>query len=271
MFRIPRINASRKHKQRSYYIFEKVKPIMHRLTYLLLILVLGTLGFSVVRYRNRIASAATSQKQPDHYKRVNERFPTTDYDKQDLTDPEKNAKRKRYNDGNLVYSKINPEVVETVFTPEPHLTFPALPVAESELVLVGTIGSGQAQLSENKKNVFSEFTLIVESVLKSKDPGVVQGSILTADRIGGHVKYPNGQRILYRIFGINMPQTGSRYLFFLTSKHNKSDLSILTAYEFTQDGVAPLDEELPQVRRFAGMNEKDILQRVRELLASSPN
>lgn len=244
---------------------------MHRLTYILLVLVFCTLAFSMVRHRNFITSAVAPQKQPDHSKRINERFPTADYDKQDLSDPEKNAKRKRYNDGKLVYSKINPSTVETVFTPEPHFTFPALPVAESELVVVGTIGTGQAQVSENKKNVFSEFTLIVEEVLKSKDSGVVQGSVLTVDRIGGHVKYPNGQKVLYRVLGMNMPQTGSRYLLFLTSKHNKADLFILTGYELTEDGAAPLDEELPQVRSLTGVTEKDILQRVRQLLLKSSN
>ena len=242
---------------------------MHKLTYLLLILVLGTLSFSVVRHWNLTSSAVVPQKQLDH-KKVNDRFPTAEYDKQDLSDPEKNAKRKRYNDGKLVYSKIDPSTVESVFTPEPHFTFPALPVAESDLVVVGTIGGGQAQVSENKRNVFSEFTLIVENVLKSKDP-VAEGSVLSVDRIGGHVKYPNGQRVLYRVFGINMPQTGSRYLFFLTSKHNKADLSILTGYELTPDGVAPLDEELPQVRSLTGVSERDILQRTRELLANSSN
>jgi hypothetical protein len=244
---------------------------MHKLMYLLLVLVLGTLTFSVVPDRNLITSATAPQQQPDHYKKVNERFPTTDYDKQDLSDPEKNAKRKRYNDGRLVSSTTDPAIVETEFIGEPHFTFPALPVAESELVVVGTIGSGQAHLSENKRNVFSEFTLIVESVLKSKDPGVVQGSVLTVDRIGGHVKYPNGHKVLYRVFGVNMPQIGSRFLFFLTSKHNKADLSILTGYEFTQEGVAPIDEELPQVKSLTGVSEKDILQRVRKLLPNSSN
>lgn len=239
---------------------------MHKLTYVLLLLVLGTLAFSAVRKQILTTSAVAYQHQPDHHKRVNERFPTADFESQDSSDPQKNAKRKRYNDGKLVYSKVDPSTAETVFTPEPHSTLPALPVAESEFVVVGTIGSGQAHVSENKKNVFSEFTLIVETVLKKTDPAVVQGTVLTVDRIGGHVRYPNGQKVLYRVFGINMPQTGSRYLFFLTSKHNKADLSILTAYELTQTGVAPLDEELPQVRSLTGVSEKDLLLRVRELL-----
>ena len=171
----------------------------------------------------------------------------------------------------MVYSRVDPSTVETVFTPEPHFTFPALPVAESELVVVGTIETEQAQVSENKKNVFSEFILIVEDVLKTTDSGIRQGSVVTVDRIGGHVRYPNGQKVLYRVFGINMPQIGSRYLLFLTSKHNKADLNILTGYELTEDGVTPLDEELPQVKSLTGVSERDILQRVRDLLLNPSN
>src|SRR5215212_643663 len=128
---------------------------MHKLTYFLLVLVLGTLAFSLVRHRSLTTSATAHQKDPDHHKRVNERFPTADYDEKDLSDPRESAKRKRYNDGKLVYSSVEPWMVESEFTPEPHFTFPALPVAESDLVVVGTIGTAQAHLSENKKNIFS--------------------------------------------------------------------------------------------------------------------
>lgn len=68
-----------------------------------------------------------------------------------------------------------------------------------------------------------------------------------------------------------MPQIGSRYLLFLTSKHNKADLNISTGYELTEDGVTPLDEELPQVKSLTGVSERDILQRVRDLLLNPSN
>jgi hypothetical protein len=112
--------------------------------------------------------------------------------------------------------------------------------------------------------------LIVEEVFKSKS-AISQGSVLTIDRIGGHVKYPNGQKVLYRISGLNMPQIGSRYLFFLTSKHNHDDLSILTGYELTETGAVPLDEGLPEVASLTGISEKEILQKVRDLVAKSSN
>jgi len=161
-------------------------------------------------------------------------------------------------------------VDEAAFVPEPHLTFPALPVAESEIVVIGTSGTAQAHVSESKLNVFSEFTLTVEGVLKSKIQGVAQGSVLTIDRVGGHVKYPNGQRVLYRVAGLNMPQIGGRYLLFLTSKHNNEDISILTGYQLTPNGVIPLDE-LHQVASLNGVTEVDILQRVRNLIRDSTN
>jgi hypothetical protein len=247
---------------------------MQRLTYLLLVLVIGTIAQAMLRHPNPVPTAPAIQKARDDYKKVNERFPTADYNEPDLPDPEKNAKRKekqrRYNDGTLVYSHIEPWLEEAALTLEPHPTFPALPVAESEIVVVGTIGSAQAHLSESKRNVFSEFKLTVEDVLKSKIQGVVQGSVLTIDRVGGHVKYLNGQRVLYRITGLNMPQTGARYLLFLISNHNKADLSILTAYELTPNGTTPLDE-LPQVTSLTGITEFDVLKKVRDLIQTSPN
>jgi hypothetical protein len=248
---------------------------MQRLTYFLLLLVAGTIALSAVRHEKSTPIATPSQKTTDDYKKIKERFPTADYDdKQDLPDPQKNAKRKakqkRYNDTDLVASHVEPGVDEAALFLEPHFTFPALPVAESEVVVVGTIGTAQALLSESKRNVFSEFTLTVEDVLKSKIQGVAQGSVLTIDRVGGHVKYPNGQRVLFRIAGLNMPQIGGRYLLFLTSTHSKEDISILTGYQLTPNGAIPLDE-LHQVASLTRVTEVDILLRVRDLIQKSAN
>lgn len=245
---------------------------MKKLTNVLLVLVLGTFGFSSAQDRNLTSATAgqeDAKRNREHNKKIKDRFPTVDYNKPDSADPAKRAKKKRYNDGNWVYANVGPDINEAIFTPEPHVTFPPLPVAESDIVVVGTIGSAEAHLSENKKNIFSEFTLIVEEVLKSRTSVIGQGSALTADRIGGHVIYPNGQKFLYRVVGVNMPQVGSRYLLFLTSKHNKEDLSILTAYELTETAAVPLDEQLPETAALNGVSEKDILQRVRGLIANS--
>lgn len=197
------------------------------------------------------------------------RFPTAEYNEADLSDPGKNQlrkeKQKRQNNFKIV-AKDPPEwQTERVFVGEGAMSFPALPVAESKYVVLGRVTNAAAHLSENKKNVFSEFTVLVERVFKTAKDSVVEGSEITVDRIGGYVKYPNGRTLLYRVAATNMPGVGERYIFFLTSK-NQEDLSILTAYAITADGVAPLDES-EQFEAFRGLGEDVFLQKLRDSLA----
>lgn len=69
------------------------------------------------------------RRRPSYYKRMNERFPTVDYDdKQDLPDRENNAKRKakqkRCKDGDLVPLDLGPGVDESASSLETPFTFP---------------------------------------------------------------------------------------------------------------------------------------------------
>ena len=230
---------------------------------------LGTLGFPTLRPQCSAPPALAAQKRPD-YRIVNERFPTADVNEPDLPDLQKNAKRKekqkRYNDQEWIVTRVSPWVEEAVLTAD--ISFSPLPVNESEIIVIGTILSAEAHLSESKLNIFSEFTLSAENVLKSAVPRLVPASVLTIDRLGGHVKYPNGQRVRFRIAGLNMPHVGARYLFFLTSKHNKQDLSIVTAYELTPSGTIPLDE-LFELSDLPATTESELLKKVRELIKTS--
>ena len=117
--------------------------------------------------------------------------------------------------------------------------------------------AAEAHLSENKKNVYSEFTISLEKVFKTASSSVFEGTGITVDRVGGFVKYPNGQLVLYRTFGLDMSLIGRRYLFFLASR-NQPDLSILTAYESGANGVIPLDES-PQFEKYRGQTEEAFL------------
>jgi hypothetical protein len=244
---------------------------MHRSTYFLVALILATLGFSFVRRGQPSAANYFASQTPDKANRFQDAkrwFQTADYDEPDLPDPDENQakkeKQKRYNNFKLVSIKPQPWKTETLVTSDSLFAFPALPVAQSELILTGVVGSAKAHLSENKKNVFSEFNVAIESVHKGSHQQVTQGSVLTIDRIGGFVRYPNGQEILYRFAGANMPKTGARYLFFIKSK-NKQDYNILTAYELTDGRVIPLDDS-SQFATLEGISEVEILQKLRSLL-----
>ena len=249
---------------------------MHRLTYFLMALVLATLGLSLVRHGSPFASffvASQTNDKADRFQDDKRHFPTAEYDEPDLHDPEKNLakreKQKRYNNLKLVSLKPQPWIVETLITSDSLFAFPALPVAQSELIFTGIVGSANAHLSQNKRNVFTEFTVTVEDVHKATNQQPTEVSVLTVDRIGGFVRYPNGQEVLYRFSGANMPKIGARYLFFINSK-NKQDYNILTAYELIQGRVVPLDMS-SQFMSLEGISEVEILQKLRSLLLNQSN
>lgn len=243
---------------------------VHKLTYALLILVFVSLGLTFGKDQQTPRDPA---KENDYWKQVqarNMRFPTTDYEEPDLADPKKNQARKekklRKNDFKVVARNPRFSTAEVVVTNEGAMDFPALPIAKSTFILLGRVTTAEAHISENKKNVYSEFTVLVEKIFKSPNSSIVEGAEITVDRVGGFVKYPNDHTVLYRISGENMPLTGERYVFFLTSKNQ--DLLILTAYELGAKGVAPLDES-SQFEQFRGVSEASLLNNLREVLDKS--
>jgi hypothetical protein len=142
-----------------------------------------------------------------------------------------------------------------------------MPIVESSYILLGKVTAAEAHLSENKQNIYSEFTVSVEKIFKTAT-ALSQGTEIVVDRTGGFVNYPNGHTILYRISDLNMPLSGERYLFFLASKDQ--DLMILTAYELDIKGVTPLDHA-PQFEKLRGITEATLLEKLQnELLKSSP-
>lgn len=235
-------------------------------TYFLGVLLIGALGLTFVRYSQSAQNASPADKLKE-FQQKKDRFPIADYDEPDTNDPEKDRgrkeKQKRQNNFKLVTSKPPDWQTERVFVGEGAMTFPALPVVESSHVLVGRITKAEAHLSENKKNVYSEFTVVVENVFKTTG-SVLQGSEIVVDRIGGYVKYPSGRLMLYRVSSTNMPVVNERYLLFLVSKNNQ-DLSILTAYALPADGVLPLDDS-SQFEPLRGVTEEALIKNLRDKL-----
>jgi hypothetical protein len=92
----------------------------------------------------------------------------------------------------LVSTNPQPGEAESITTSEAFFNFPALPVKESNVVVTGVVLGSKAHLSANKKGVFSEFKIAMQSVFKKTGAEILEGIVIAADRIGGHVKYPNG-------------------------------------------------------------------------------
>ena len=230
---------------------------IHKLTVFLFILVVGTLGLTFATRNQTPDNQLTSREALKLQQEKKAKFPVADYEEPELADPRKNQARKekkaRHNNFSIVAKRPPEWQAETMFIDEGLALTRALPVSKSDYIVVGEVKTAEAHVTENKENVYSEFTVLVSKVFKTANSSIIQGSEITVDRVGGYVKYPNGRTVLYSVSGKNMPAIGARYVFFLSSPNNQ-DLIILTAYQLGPNGVVPLDDS-PQFEKFRGTAE----------------
>lgn len=194
---------------------------IQKLTFGFFVLVLGTLGLAFTTRNQAPSNKSLAGDALKQQKEKKGKFPVADYDEAELTDPKKNQARKskklRHNNFSLVAMNPPEWQAERMFIDEGLALTPALPIAKSGYIISGEVKAAEAHVSENKENVFSEFTILVTKVFKTANSSILEGTEITLDRVGGFVRYPNGRTVLYRVSGKNMPAVGERYLFFLTS------------------------------------------------------
>lgn len=220
----------------------------YKLTYMLLavVMLVGTvIAFTRTNSTSVPAKVPIQQDQAKWKEREEQnkkRFPTADFNEAEPTDAleraQRKQKQKRKNGLGLVSLNPEPNSGGGVFLPHNQFDFPALPVEQSSVIVIGDVTKAEAHLSEDKTGVFSEFTIRLIDVLKAESS--LSGSEMIVERLGGYVRYPDGRKLLYRVGTGGMPQVGARYLFFLKPSP-ELDYSILTAYEFGDKGVVPLD------------------------------
>ena len=243
---------------------------MSKTTYLVFVIVTTIMTLSVTVFRDGKGSA-TPQRDVRRtavpiYER-DERYQVVDFNEPEPTDPVKKAKLKKQQQRygkDSPFSHPGPNHGEVAFLPEWQFNFPALPVTQSDAIVIAEVLNAEAHRSEVKLNVFSNFEVRVDEVLKGSN--LTAGSVINVQRIGGFVKYPDGRKVLFRLMGNGMPAVGGRYAFFL--KNLEEDYSIITGYELGADGVMPLDNSR-QFERYLGQNENDFLQALRDAVSRS--
>lgn len=156
---------------------------------------------------------------------------------------------------------------------------PALPASESEAVVIGEVTDAKAYLSEDKTNIYSEFTVSTNEVLKDNSSALLApGTSIDAERYGGAVRFPSGKVIKRGADGKPFPRVGRRYLFFLKFNHEGQDFSIITAYELRAGRVFPLDgldkegkvfETYAAYQRYRDADELSFLNEVRQAIANA--
>jgi hypothetical protein len=206
-------------------------------------------------------------REDQQKKEFESQFPIVDYEAPPPADPEKRAKRqargKKYNN-----SPLGIDPISTVAVGSTHwaMNLPALPVAQSNAVVVGEVINAQAYLSDDRTGVYSEFTIRVDEVLKNDgQPPLVSGCSIDVERMGGRVRFASGHVGQYFIPNQGMPRIGRRYVLFLKRNEEGQDYSLITGYELRTGRVFLLDNPGPghPITAYKGADETSFLNEVR--------
>jgi hypothetical protein len=195
---------------------------------------------AVATIRNKDQSSPSSEEQQQSD--LENQFPTADYSNPLPTSSEERVKRqsrnKKYDKSLMVGEKD--EITVSTRDWASHLS--AIPVVESNVIVVGEVTDAKAFLSNDKTGVYSEFSFRISDVLKNaQQTPLASGNTITLERPGGRVKFPSGHISTYFIVGQGMPRVGRQYVLFLTKDEQNADFLILTGYELRAGCVVLLD------------------------------
>lgn len=194
-------------------------------------------------------------------------FPIVDYLAPEPADPAERAKRaEKGKKHNLKYMNPIDERVDSMYLQIDWDTkLSALPVEQSDAVVIGRVTKAQAYLSENRTAIYSEFTIDLEAILKNRpDDSLKRHTSLTVYRTGGRLRFPSGKILVSFVSHQDLPRVGNRYVFFLRDELrgvDNEDLSILTGYHLQNGQVFPLDNVLTPhpMNQYKGVSEGKLL------------
>lgn len=195
---------------------------------------------TIATIRGQNQTSPTGNQQPKNALDESQ-WPIADYNAPEPHDPRDRALRKlrskRYDGGGFVQESASEEETTVINGIE----YPALPVADSDVVVLGEVLAGQAHLSNDKRAVYSEFAVRIDEVLQNKCAPLAPGNSITAERAGGRVRFPSSRIKKYRAEGQGMPRVGRQYVLFLKYNADRENYGIVTAYELRGEKVFPVD------------------------------
>jgi len=122
-------------------------------------------------------------------------------------------------------------------------TSKALSASDYDTIVVGTVTAGQSYLSNDKRNIYSEFKITLQEVIKGPAAGLVAGQSIDIERSGGAIRLPSGKILQRGSLTESMPQVGKRYAFLLQSKEDTLGFILKTGYQLEGAHVYCLDDD----------------------------
>ena len=254
-------------------------PQLKYLASTILIITAGILIFTTASAR--LQTGANQQQNATVENPDFSRFPIVDFYEPEPLDPNerkvREAKGRRY--GNRPRPKFTDESFQNFTSNDWDVGLPAFPVERSAAVVIGKVTSAKAHLTPNKAEIYSEFRIDIDAVVKN-DPAnsIKNDDTITVERKGGRVRMPSGRLVLSWVTHQNMPRLGGRYLLFLTHDFETpndtgKDFYILTGYELRDGLVHMLDDTLPghPITRYKGKTETTLLSDLFNTVAKTSN
>lgn len=248
-------------------------------------LVASAIVFGILYLTKSIHGQKENQVEKQNKERKDE-APVLDYESeiQKSADKKSSKKTKYFNSLGITPVFPDKQIAELPEDNEPLPTIdhwwvglPALPVAQSDAVVMGEITDTAAHLSENRKEIYSEFLVDVTEIFKDAGGSVRVDDTISAHRAGGSVRFTSGRVNKYRISKQGMPQRGEDYVLFLKQIEG-NDYLILTGYKLSNGKVTPLDGEgNPDPRadlpfaKYRGGDKTVFLQDLQTALQASTN
>jgi hypothetical protein len=211
------------------------KPLLKTITLMLFMTAMVFLTSVIPRQKTFVSSAQD--------RRADLALPLANYDAPEPLDAQekviRRARSKRYDHQSGEAIKEARYPLERIWSSHWARELPAIPIAQSDVILIGTVLDAQAYLSDDKTGVYSEFAISVGEVLKGN--GAIKDAVISVQRSGGAVRFPSGVIQKYRSQGQGMPSAGRRYVFFLKTLDQGDAFSLLTGYELRGEKIVPLD------------------------------
>jgi hypothetical protein len=118
-----------------------------------------------------------------------------------------------------------------------------MPFGARDAVVVGTVSAGQTYLSNDRRNIYSEFKFTIREIIKTPNGLYLQtGDSIDIRRTGGAIRLQSGKVVVRGALADSMPLVGKRYLLFLKYDQDTEDYGILTGYELAGNEVYRLDD-----------------------------
>jgi hypothetical protein len=168
--------------------------------------------------------------------------------------------------------------VGIVTLPTTHSKKSPMPFDASDAVVLGTVTAGEAYLSNDRRDIYSEFKVKLEEIIQNSDTHYLRPSdLIDIQRPGGAIRLPSGKLLTRAVLADSMPQIGSRYVLFVKYDQGTEDYAVLNGYQLAGNEVYRLDDlswtdsrypELVHPLRSEGVSENRFLADVKSTMLS---